>query len=56
MYPDATYLARQCYTALDHRGYDMLRNLLEPELVQYRGDMTLLGREEFIMFMRDDRP
>lgn len=34
----------------------MLRNLLEPEFVQHRGDMTLSGREEFVTFMRDDRP
>ncbi|MFC7130902.1 nuclear transport factor 2 family protein [Haloferax chudinovii] len=56
MHPDATYLARQYYTALDHHGYDMLRNLLEPGFVQHRGDMTLSGREEFVTFMRDDRP
>ncbi|ELZ96540.1 hypothetical protein C440_05313 [Haloferax mucosum ATCC BAA-1512] len=56
MYPDATYLARQYYTAIDHDGYDMLRNLLDPDFVQQREDMRLDGREEFVSFMRDDRP
>ena len=56
MHPDATYLARQYYTAIDEHGYEMLRDILDPEFVQHRGDMTLDGREEFVSFMRDDRP
>ncbi|WP_416840192.1 nuclear transport factor 2 family protein [Haloferax sp. DFSO52] len=56
MHPDATFLARLYYTALDEHGYDTLRDILDPDFVQHRGEMTLDGREEFVSFMRDDRP
>ncbi|KAB1198022.1 MULTISPECIES: nuclear transport factor 2 family protein [Haloferax] len=56
MHPDATYLARQYYTAIDEHGYESLRDILDPDFVQRRGDMTLDGREAFVSFMRDDRP
>jgi ketosteroid isomerase-like protein len=56
VHPDATYLARLYYTAIDDHGYDVLRDILDPNFVQQRGDVTLDGREEFVSFMRDDRP
>jgi predicted SnoaL-like aldol condensation-catalyzing enzyme len=56
MHPDAIYLARLYYTALDDHGYDVLWDLLQQDFVQYREDMTLDGRDEFVSFMRDGRP
>ncbi|WP_410766459.1 nuclear transport factor 2 family protein [Haloferax sp. DFSO60] len=53
---DVTDLARRYYDAIDDKRYDDLRDVLAPEFVQYRGDMTLDGRDEFVSFMRDDRP
>ncbi|ELZ79492.1 hypothetical protein C455_07907 [Haloferax larsenii JCM 13917] len=56
VHPDATYLARLYYTALDDHGYDTLQELLCPTFVHDREDMTLDGRDEFVSFMRDGRP
>lgn len=44
------------YESLDTQTYDRLETLLHPEFVHERPDMTLSGRDEFIRFMRDDRP
>ncbi|MFC7202778.1 nuclear transport factor 2 family protein [Haloferax namakaokahaiae] len=53
---ELTDLARRYYEAIDDKRYDDLRAVLAPEFVQYRGDMTLDGRDEFVSFMREDRP
>lgn len=48
--------ARAYYRALDEGDYDLLADLLVPEFVHERPDMTLEGRERFVQFMRDERP
>jgi len=49
-------LVADYYESLDTHTYDQLETLLHPEFVHERPDMTLSGRDEFIRFMRDDRP
>lgn len=49
-------LAREYYRAIDADDYDALADVLAPEFVHYRSDMTLDGRERFVAFMREDRP
>lgn len=53
---DAADLARTYYDALDGGDYGMLRAVLAPEFVQRRPDRSFEGRDEFVRFMRDDRP
>jgi ketosteroid isomerase-like protein len=48
--------ARAYYRALDEGDYDLLEGLLAPDFVHDRSDMTLEGREQFVHFMRDERP
>jgi ketosteroid isomerase-like protein len=48
--------ARAYYRALDEDDYDLLADLLAPQFVHERPDMTLEGRERFVEFMRDERP
>jgi ketosteroid isomerase-like protein len=48
--------ARAYYRALDEDDYDLLSDLLAPDFVHDRPDMTLDGRERFVQFMRDERP
>ncbi len=52
--PQAT--ARAYYRALDEGDYDLLTELLAPGFVHERPDMTLEGRDEFVQFMREERP
>jgi ketosteroid isomerase-like protein len=47
---------RGYYDALDKQEYDRLEELLAPDFVQVRPDMTLEGRERFVTFMREERP
>ncbi len=54
MDPEAA--VRTYYDALDAGAYDELEAILAPEFVQYRPDRSLVGREEFVRFMREDRP
>ena len=54
MTPEA--LAREYYRAIDEADYDALESILAQEFVQERGDMSLEGRDDFVAFMRDDRP
>lgn len=49
-------LAREYYRAIDAGDYDALADVLAPEFVQYRPDRTIRGREQFVAFMRNDRP
>lgn len=49
-------LARAYYRAIDDGDYDALADLLAPEFVQRRPDRTLDGREQFVSFMREERP
>jgi len=49
-------LARRYYDCLDNGKYDRLTELLSPEFVQHRPDTEFTSREEFINFMRDQRP
>lgn len=48
--------ARAYYRALDEDDYDLLTELLAPEFVHERPDMTLEGRDEFVQFVREERP
>lgn len=52
--PDET--ARAYYRALDGGEYGLLTDLLAPGFVHERPDMTLDGREQFVEFMREQRP
>lgn len=47
---------RSYYRALDTDDYECLTDLLAPEFVHERPDMTLEGRTTFVTFMRDERP
>lgn len=53
---DPESLIRAYYEALDTHDYERLETLLAPSFTQHRPDLTLDGREEFIAFMRDERP
>jgi ketosteroid isomerase-like protein len=44
------------YDAIDEEDFEKLTDLIDPEVVHYRPGGTLEGREEFIEFMRDERP
>lgn len=48
--------ARAYYAAIDAGDYDDLASLLAPGFRHVRTDRTLDGREEFVSFMRDERP
>ncbi|WP_135663923.1 nuclear transport factor 2 family protein [Halorhabdus rudnickae] len=47
---------RTYYRALDEHDYDCLASLLSPTFVQRRPDRTLQGRDQFVRFMREERP
>ncbi|WP_340098368.1 nuclear transport factor 2 family protein [Salinibaculum salinum] len=49
-------VARTYYRALDEGDYDLLTELLTPEFVHERPDMTHEGRNQFVTFMREKRP
>jgi ketosteroid isomerase-like protein len=49
-------VARAYYRALDEGDYDLLTELLDPEFVHERPDMSLEGRKRFVQFMREERP
>lgn len=53
---DGETLARAYYDCLDNGEYDRLAELLAPNFVQERPDTQFTGRDEFIEFMRDQRP
>jgi ketosteroid isomerase-like protein len=53
---DGPALAREYYRAIDAGDYAALRETLAAEFVHRRPDMTIEGREEFVSFMRSDRP
>lgn len=53
---DAEALAQEYYESIDAGEYDRLRAVLGPEFTHVRPDRTFAGREEFVSFMRDDRP
>jgi ketosteroid isomerase-like protein len=44
------------YRAIDGEGEDFLEDLLTADFVQERSDRTFEGREEFVRFMREERP
>ena len=52
----ATSLVRGYYESIDAPDYDRLAELLAPDFVQHRGDRTIDGRDEFVRFMREERP
>ncbi|MDY6764622.1 MAG: nuclear transport factor 2 family protein [Halobacteria archaeon] len=47
---------RKYYTCLDRDLYDDLADILAQDMVHYRPDRTIEGRDTFISFMRDKRP
>lgn len=51
-----TETARIYYRAIDDGEYDKLKQILAPGFVQERPDRTLSGPEEFVQFMREERP
>lgn len=51
-----TERARAYYRALDEDDYELLAELLAAEFVHRRPDRTINGREEFVQFMREERP
>jgi ketosteroid isomerase-like protein len=53
---EPTTLARAYYRALDEHEYDRLASLLAPSFVHERPDRTIDGREQFVRFMREERP
>lgn len=53
---DPETVARRYYAAIDDGDYGALAALLHPEFAHRRPDRTLQGREEFVRFMREDRP
>jgi ketosteroid isomerase-like protein len=53
---DAPALAREYYRAIDDGDYEALGEALAAEFVHRRPDRTIEGREEFVSFMRSDRP
>jgi len=48
--------ARAYYRALDEDDYGLLSALLAEEFVHDRPDQTIEGREQFVRFMRTERP
>ncbi|MFB6118238.1 nuclear transport factor 2 family protein [Halosegnis sp.] len=48
--------ARAYYEAIDDGEYDRLRGLLADGFCHERSDLTLEGPDEFVRFMRDERP
>jgi ketosteroid isomerase-like protein len=53
---DATELPRDYYRHLDAGAYDALADILADSFVHVRPDRTIEGADEFVRFMRDDRP
>ena len=48
--------ARAYYRAIDRDDYDLLAALLSEAFVHDRPDRTIEGREQFVRFMREERP
>lgn len=53
---DAAGLVRRYYDALDAHDYDELEAVLTPGFTQRRPDRTFENRDEFVRFMREERP
>lgn len=53
---DRVEMVRAYYQALDGKEYDRFETLLAPEFAHRRPDRSLVGREAFVGFVRDDRP
>ena len=53
---DGENVVRAYYESLDDGAYDRLEGLLTEGFVHERPEMTLSGRQEFVAFMRDERP
>ncbi|WP_265108492.1 nuclear transport factor 2 family protein [Halosolutus halophilus] len=56
MATDAARVVRRYYDALDDHEYGRLEDVLAPDFVQRRPDRTFESREDFVEFMRDERP
>lgn len=54
--PDPEAVARAYYTAIDEGRYDDLEALLAPRFVHDRPDRVLDSPDEFVRFMREERP
>lgn len=52
----ATSLVREYYEAIDTEEYTVLASILSRDFVQIRPDRTLEGRDQFLQFMREERP
>jgi len=53
---DPEAVARAYYAAIDEGRYDDLGALLDPAFVHDRPDRVLDSPDEFVRFMREDRP
>jgi ketosteroid isomerase-like protein len=53
---DGVTLVREYYRSIDEKEYATLTDVLAGGFVHRRPDRTVEGREEFVAFMRDDRP
>ncbi|MFC7227054.1 nuclear transport factor 2 family protein [Salinirubellus salinus] len=53
---EPTDIARDYYRHVDAGAYDALAALLGDSFVHVRPDRTIEGADEFVRFMRDDRP
>jgi ketosteroid isomerase-like protein len=53
---DADGLVQAYYDAIDDGDYDALRALLADDFTQERPDMVHESPDDFVAFMRDDRP
>jgi ketosteroid isomerase-like protein len=51
-----TETARTYYQTIDDGEYGTLGEILAPGFIQERPDRTLSGPEEFVRFMREERP
>ena len=53
---DREAIVRTYYRSIDDDEYGALGDVLADGFVHYRPDRTIEGRDEFVSFMRDDRP
>ncbi|MCO8243236.1 MULTISPECIES: nuclear transport factor 2 family protein [unclassified Haladaptatus] len=53
---DSEVVVRAYYDAIDAHDYETFAGLFAPDVVHYRPDRTIEGRDTLVSFMRDDRP
>ncbi len=53
---DSEVVVRAYYDAIDAHDYETFAGLFASDVVHYRPDRTIEGRDTLVSFMRDDRP